>query len=278
MNDNENLAIKEVNFLGDTLVAVKDNQSNIYVGVRWICNGIGLSEGQRKRQISNIQSDLVLSKGVSNLILPTNGGNQEVVCLLLDYIPLWLAKINITPTMMQENPNLVTKLIQYQLKCKDVLANAFLSQLNYQYKLPTNYIEALEQLVVAEKEKEQLKIENKQQQEKIKQDASKVSYYDMILKNKSLLSTTQIAKDYGMSARKFNEILYKLKIQFKQSGQWVLYSNYQNKGYVSSYTFTFDDNKSKLMTKWTQKGRIFLYNFLKENKILPTIEQEVLNF
>jgi len=127
MGKNE-LIVKNVDFYGDTLKAAKDSEGVIWAGVKWLCDGMGLSDGQRQRQTTNIQSDIVLSKGVANLVLPTNGGNQEVLCLQLDYVPLWLAKISITPSMKENNPELVDKLVNYQLKAKDVLAAAFLPQ------------------------------------------------------------------------------------------------------------------------------------------------------
>ena len=68
--------------------------------------------------------------------LPTNGGNQEVLCLKLDYVPLWLAKIAITPKMERETPELAARLEQYQLKAKDVLAAAFLPQSKQQSATP----------------------------------------------------------------------------------------------------------------------------------------------
>lgn len=121
-----NLEVKRVPFLGTELMAARDNEGQIWAGVRWMCDGLGLSKGQRDRQISNIHEDKVLAKGASNLRLPTNGGLQSVVCLALDFVPLWLAKISITPTMEEETPDLAAKLEQYQLRAKDVLAAAFL--------------------------------------------------------------------------------------------------------------------------------------------------------
>lgn len=120
------LEVKKVPFMGTELVAARDANGQIWAGVRWLCDGMGLTEGQRKRQIANIQSDKVLSKGGSNLVLPTKGGKQEVLCLKLDFLPLWLAKINITPSMQAETPELAEKLEGYQLNAKDVLAEAFL--------------------------------------------------------------------------------------------------------------------------------------------------------
>lgn len=105
----------------------------------------------------------------------------------------------------------------------------------------------------------------------------KVNYVDEILKSPNLVTITQIAKDYGMSAIKMNELLHELKVQFKQSGQWLLYSKYQNCGYTRSetttYTHTNGEKGVKLITKWTQKGRMFLYELLKVNSISPLMEK-----
>ena len=130
------LEVKKVPFMGTELMAARDTDGQIWAGVRWMCDGIGFSEGQRKRQIANIQEDTVLSKGGSNLILPTKGGTQRTLCLKLDYVPLWLAKIAITPRMERETPELAARLEQYQLKAKDVLAAAFLPQSKQQSTTP----------------------------------------------------------------------------------------------------------------------------------------------
>ena len=124
----EGLIVKDIQFNGSILRAAQDADKIIWVGVRWICEGLGLSEGQMKKEQRRIHSDLVLSKGGSNLILPTDGGKQNILCLKLDFLPLWLAKIHITPTIKKENPHLAERLVQYQLKAKDVLAAAFLNK------------------------------------------------------------------------------------------------------------------------------------------------------
>ena len=120
------LKVKRVPFMGTDLMAAKDESGTIWAGVRWMCDGMGLSKGQRDRQITNINADSVISKGAANLQLPTAGGKQSVLCLKLDFVPLWLAKINITPAMQAETPELAERLEAYQLKAKDVLAAAFL--------------------------------------------------------------------------------------------------------------------------------------------------------
>lgn len=105
----------------------------------------------------------------------------------------------------------------------------------------------------------------------------KAEYVDIILNNKGLVTITQIAKDYGMSGSKLNSILADLHIQYKQSGQWLLYSEHQNKGWTHSKTIniTRSDGRDDVVmeTKWTQKGRLALYNILKKKGILPSIER-----
>ena len=121
-----------------------------------------------------------------------------------------------------------------------------------------------------------LKLENAKQNQIIKELKPKADYTDRILKNKSLVTTTAIAKDYGMSATTFNKILHELKIQYKLGNQWFLYTNYQDKGYTSSETVEFTRSNGMtdiaMTTKWTQKGRLFLYDELKKAGILPQIE------
>ena len=121
----QGLAVKDVEFNGAVLRAAQI-ENVIWVGVKWICDGIGLSEDRGKYERKKIQKDLVLSKGVKFYPLGTDNANSDVLCLMLEYLPLWLAKISITPTMKKENPELADRLIEYQLKAKDVLAEAFL--------------------------------------------------------------------------------------------------------------------------------------------------------
>ncbi len=130
------LEVKRVPFMGTELMAARDNDGQIWAGVRWMCDGIGLSRNQRDNQIEKIKVDKALNKGAGNFLLPTNGGNQKCLCLKLDYVPLWLAKIAITPKMERETPELAARLEQYQFKAKDVLAAAFLPQSKQQFTTP----------------------------------------------------------------------------------------------------------------------------------------------
>ena len=129
-----------------------------------------------------------------------------------------------------------------------------------------------------EREKnKQLETEVKVKTQLIGELKPKADYMDQILNNKGLVNITQIAKDYGMSGQVMNELLHKLKVQYKQSDQWLLYSKYHDMGYTHSSTvgITRKDGTPdiKMNTKWTQKGRLFLYELLKANNYLPVIEQ-----
>ena len=142
------LAVKNVDFYGDNLLAAQDKDGKVWAGVKWMCEGIGLTKGQMQNERKHIQSDLVLQRGERNLVLPTNGSEQSVLCLYLDYVPLWLAKISITPKMQRDSPKVVEKLINYQLKAKDVLAKAFLPQYQESNDIPNEYKTYIDQRVL----------------------------------------------------------------------------------------------------------------------------------
>ena len=144
-----------------------------------------------------------------------------------------------------------------------------------EFKVPKTFKEALLLAVEQQEEIERLELENKEKQEQLKIQAPKVSYYDIVLNSPNLVTVTQIAKDYGKSGKWLNKLLSELKIQYKQSNQWLLYSKYQGKGYTQSVTYADEDSEfTKLNTKWTQKGRMFIYDKLKELNILPVVERE----
>lgn len=98
-------------------------------------------------------------------------------------------------------------------------------------------------------------------------------YCRRILRSPDAIPVTVIAKDYGMSAEKFNELLHKIGVQYKVDKTWVLYTQYTGKGYTASRTTLLGEFKSVVHTYWTQKGRLFLYEKLKKNGTLPICEQ-----
>ncbi|WP_368489278.1 phage antirepressor N-terminal domain-containing protein [Clostridium sp. BJN0013] len=93
-----NLITKQVNFHGDNLMAAKDkNTGKIYTGVSYICRGIGLTKDQKDRQVKNVQSDLVLNRGCVKFGAGVFDLNNPTLAMDIDFLPLWLAKISITP-------------------------------------------------------------------------------------------------------------------------------------------------------------------------------------
>ena len=151
-------------------------------------------------------------------------------------------------------------------------------------KVPQSFAEAL-MLAAKQQEKieqQQKELENKngeivQLSSSITEMQPKVTYVDMVLQCKETVTTTQIAQDYGMSAKAFNVLLRNFGIQHKVGGQWILYSKFLPCGYVQSETIDIvhtNGTKGVVMhTKWTQKGRLFIYEQLKSKNVLPLIEK-----
>lgn len=120
--------------------------------------------------------------------------------------------------------------------------------------------------------------ETKMLEFKLKEASPKVAYYDTILKSKGTVTTSQIAKDYGLSAASLNNILHEAKIQYKQNKQWLLYSKHADKGYTQSYAIDFNHKDGtpdvKMNTRWTQRGRIMIHELLISMDIRPNIDKE----
>lgn len=115
-------------------------------------------------------------------------------------------------------------------------------------------------------------------EQQVKEFQPKVSYYDKVLSNDALMTISLIAKDYGMSGAGMNKLLHELGVQYRQGGTWLLYAKYQRTGWTHSETKMVPrkdgTEKAVLNTKWTQKGRLGLYELLKDNGYLPLIEME----
>ena len=124
-----------------------------------------------------------------------------------------------------------------------------------------------------------LESENAVQKQQLLEMKPKVSYYDVVINGPDLISITEIAKDYGWSAKHMNGYLHSKGIQYKQGDRiWILYQKYAEQGLTSTKTHAYlsgDGNThTKVHTYWTQKGRLFIYDLLKKDGILPLIEKE----
>lgn len=231
-----------------------------------VCNALGLSaKGVNQRLNKEV---------ISNYPLETAGGIQQALFVnedgLYDVIldsrkpeakmfRKWVTS-DVLPTIRKTGGYIATTT---EMSDAEILAKAVL----------------VAQTTIANRETriKQLESENAEQKTLIQQMQKGNDYLNVILQSKGTLATTQIAADYGMSAVKFNKKLNEMRIQHKVNGQWILYSNLMGKGYVHSRTisFTHSDGRpdTRLCSEWTQRGRMFLYDALKEIGILPLIER-----
>ena len=138
---------------------------------------------------------------------------------------------------------------------------------------PAWAIKILTALQQEREEKEHLQEIVSIQSVQIEEMRPKASYYDLILQSKEAMPISVIAKDYGMSGKAMNQLLHDLKIQYRCAGTWLVYQDYAAKGYTVTKTIPISDEFSKTHTNWTQKGRLFLYETLKNAGHLPLIEQ-----
>lgn len=253
------LVMQEVEFNGNTLVAVRSPENNkVYVGVKWVCEGVGLTNGQSRRQVENLSEDIVLSKGVANLRLPTNGGIQEVLCVELDFLPLWLAKISITPKMKQDSPDVVDNLIEYQLKAKDVLAKVFIEK--SAFIVPQNYKEALQQVIDKIEENETLKLENETMK-------PKAEFHDNVTDSTGADSLTSVAKSFGIGRNKFSMFLKCVGVLFKEDGYNLPMQHLQNQGYFRVTMKHYSSGAEygiSYQTIVTGKGKTYLHKIVQK--------------
>lgn len=145
---------------------------------------------------------------------------------------------------------------------------------------PANFLKVLSAYVDSKNRVEELEAENAQQKELIENQNEQIEvltpkgeYYDLVISSPGALNIGVIAQDYGFTARKLNAMLHEWGIQYKNGKTWVLYSKYNNKGYVKSETYA-DENISTIHTKWTQKGRYFIYENMKAHGVFPLAERE----
>ena len=142
------------------------------------------------------------------------------------------------------------------------------------FNVPKDYLSALKQLVVIEERRQEAESRNQALEAEVSELEPKARYHDNVLNSDKAYIVTQIAKDYGMSAKAFNKLLSEIGIQYqyKQGGQWFLYAKYQGLGYTKSITERLAHGLCVSYTAWTEKGREFLYYELAKMGIYPTAD------
>lgn len=251
--------LQEFNFKGNNVRTVQINNEPYFVG-KDVADILGYKNGSRdinkhvddddklKYQISTAgqlrEQTIINESGLYSLILSSKLPAAKE-------FKRWVTS-EVLPTIRKHGAYLTDSAIEQTLTDPD-----------YLIKLATQLKTEREGRLIAEQQ--------------VAEDRPKVTYYDKVLANTSLVTITIIAKDYGMSGREMNAKLHELGIQYKQGKTWLLYSKYQHNGWTHSDTTMVrrkdGTEKAVLNTKWTQKGRLGLYEILKQHEIYPMIEQ-----
>jgi phage antirepressor YoqD-like protein len=274
------LVVKEVSFNGDSLLAVQSNENGkIYVGVSWVCNGIGLDKNSKDRQVKNIQSDIVLNKGCVKFDAGVFDKNNTTLALEINYLPLWLAKISITPSMIEESNEqkeengedfvtIVDKLINYQLKAKDVLAKAFINETEIEKQL-SDYLNLDEderaiQYFKERKERKIIEQEKKLLAEKNEILQPKADSFDIFIDARNNQKMNDVAKSLGVGRNKLFDFLRGKKVLMYDN---VPYQRFCDSGYfvVKEHTIKMGNYvKNTAQTFVTSKGVDYIRKFLAE--------------
>ena len=239
----------------------KNHKDNFVEGKHYyLLKGDLLKEFRDNLQVNDIY--LQISNMTRSLYLWTErGANRH--CKILDTDKAWEQFDNLEETYFRVKE---TSAYVEDITIENVILN------------PDFGIKLLTELKTKKEKIKTLEVTNKQQEQLIGELKPKADYTDTILQSKALVNINQIAKDYGMSARQMNKILADKNIQYKQGNQWLLYRKYHDKGYTSSETVNItrtDGTPDVIMrTKWTQKGRLFIYDLLKRDGIIPLIERK----
>ncbi|CAJ2234948.1 hypothetical protein CPR18618_PPKEINIP_00871 [Companilactobacillus paralimentarius] len=251
--------LQEFNFRGNNVRTVQINNEPYFVG-KDVADVLSYSNS-RKALLDHVDAE---DKLTSRIVTAGQNREQTVInesglysLILSSKLPAakefkrWVTS-EVLPTIRKHGAYLTDSAIEQTLTDPD-----------YLIKLATQLKTEREGRLIAEQQ--------------VAEDRPKVTYYDKVLANPSLVTITIIAKDYGMSGREMNAKLHELGIQYKQGKTWLLYSKYQHNGWTHSDTTMVKrkdgTEKAVLNTKWTQKGRLGLYEVLKQHNIYPMIEQ-----
>ena len=200
-------------------------------------------------------------KGVSKIDTPSNGGMQKANFITEGDLYRLIAHSKLPSALRFESfifDQVLPSIRKYGAYLTD---EAICDVINH----PDFTFQVLQAMIDKRKKNEALQAE-------LAVAAPKAKYCDEILKSEKAIQLSIIAKDYGLSTVSFNKLLHVLGIQYKMGDTWLLYQDYADKGYTKTKTFRATSKKVVIHTYWTHSGRMFLYNVLRQNGILPLIE------
>lgn len=237
---------------------ITDDKNDVWFCLKDVCDVLGLSNPSQVLEKLDVEERAKFNIGRQGEANFTNESGLYTVILRSD-------KPNAKPFRKWVTSDILPRIRKTGMYLTD---NVF----DMMMRNPEKIGEMLIEYGRTRKENEQLKLDNKIKEQQITELQPKAEYTDIILQCKDLVTITVIAKDYGKSAVFMNELLHNLGVQYKESGVWFLYQKYAECGYTRTKTFAVGDNNAKTHTYWTQKGRLFIYNLLKENGYLPVME------
>ena len=231
------------------LIKVTEENGEQLVSARELYEFLELDKSQWARWTKkNIEEIFEENQEYQRLDIVSNGNNTTEYILKLD-----VAKELAMLSRSEKGKEIRKYFIEVEKKYKAL-------------KVPQSYAQALLEAGRLALELERVELENKVQKQLISEYEPKVTYYDKILQSVNSVNISQIAKDYGISGKELNEILSQEKVQYKQNGQWLLYSKYQDLGYTKSVTGE-SNGFAWIRSKWTQKGRLFIHALLEKRGI-----------
>ena len=268
------LTVRE--YLGNR-IEFKMIDGHIYANANQMANGFGgsqkLADWTRSENTKRYMEALNKNKLWKNSIISEEGRNggtwihEKLVLNFARYLnvefELWCDE-QIATLLREGKVELQPTNDKISLLMRIVTANGETELALAMNRYENNYVKPLE-------------LDNKIKSQQIAELQPKGTYYDLVLQCKNLLSVGQIAKDYGKSPQWLNDKLHELKVQYKQGNVWLLYQKYADKGYTKSKTQPITRSTGPdvvLHTYWTQKGRLFIYELLKSQGILPNVEIE----
>ena len=238
-----------------------------------VCKVLDLTNPSRVKQ-------RLKPKGITEMYTLTNGGNQKL--LFIDQPNVYRAVFQskkpeaeiISDWVVEEVLPSIFETGSYSLHPQD----------NYMLQAPKTYAEALRALADETEKTEALQAANKAlesqvvvKDQQIAVMQPKASYFDVVINSPDLITTRAIAKDYGWSPQDLNKFLNNLGIQYFSGNRWYLYQQYADKGYTGTKRHAHPESDGLIHTSehmyWTQKGRLFIYDTLKAQGIVPTMER-----
>ncbi|WP_304067520.1 phage antirepressor [Megamonas hypermegale] len=220
-------------------------------------------------------------KGVSKMEVPTNGGKQIMLFIPEGDVYRLIIRSKLPDAQKFESwvfDEVLPSIRKHGIYATTQTIETMLADPDNAIKVFTALKEERAKRIEQEKQIASLTAENQMQAQMISEFKPKVEYVDIILRSTDTVTTTQIAADYGLSAKKLNKILHDEKIQHKVNDQWILYKEQMNKGYTKSETIdiTRSDGRveAKMYTKWTQKGRLKIHEILTQLGFIANFDKE----